>query len=164
MQNRGGLVMAVSAFTLAGLISAAQTAPVPSVVPFAVPSGEILREIDDPHNGDRWLLMRDDRHPGGPGLLLLVAATRSIPSTASVSVPASAPSQSQQESSTPIIRTGDRVIVEEDTPVASSRLEAVALNPARPGAMFNARLVLGGRVVRVSALAAGRAILAERPR
>lgn len=166
MRNACRLVMAVSALALAGLISVAQTAPVPSVVPFAVPSGEILREIDDPHNGDRWLLMRDDRHPGGPGLLLLVSAARSIPAPASVtvSVSASALSQPQQESPAPIIHTGDRVIVEEDTPVASSRLEAVALNPARPGAMFNARLVLGGRVVRVSALAAGRAILAERPR
>ena len=29
--------------------------------------GEIVREIDDPHTGDRWLLVRDASHPGGPG-------------------------------------------------------------------------------------------------
>jgi len=158
MRNRGMLVVAVTAFAFAGLVSAAQTAPVPSVVP----SGEVLREIDDPHNGDRWLLTRDSRHPGGPGLLLLVSAAQPIPAPAAAN-PLSQ-SQPDQQSPAPIIHTGDRVIVEEDTPVASSRLEAVALNQARSGAMFNARLVLGGRIVRASALAAGRAALAEQPR
>src|ERR1039458_10642181 len=35
--------------------------------------GEIVREIDDPHTGHSWLLVRNDRHPGGPGRLVLAA-------------------------------------------------------------------------------------------
>jgi hypothetical protein len=35
---------------------------------------EIVREIDDPHSGDRWLLIRNARVPGGPGRLVLVSA------------------------------------------------------------------------------------------
>jgi len=32
--------------------------------------GEIVRELDDPHTGDRWLLVRNDQFPGGPGRLV----------------------------------------------------------------------------------------------
>ena len=32
----------------------------------------MVREIDDPHTGDRWKLMRDPVHPEGPGRLVLV--------------------------------------------------------------------------------------------
>ena len=38
--------------------------------------GEVVREIDDPHTGDRWLLRRNDQVPGGPGRLVQVAAHR----------------------------------------------------------------------------------------
>ena len=30
---------------------------------------ELVREIDDPHTGVRWLLMRNSEHPGGPGVM-----------------------------------------------------------------------------------------------
>jgi hypothetical protein len=36
--------------------------------------GEVVREIDDPHTGQRWLLVRDGQQPGGPGRLLLAGA------------------------------------------------------------------------------------------
>jgi uncharacterized Zn-binding protein involved in type VI secretion len=41
------------------------SAAVPSV------SGEVLRTIDDLSTGQRWLLLRDESHPGGPGRLVL---------------------------------------------------------------------------------------------
>jgi flagella basal body P-ring formation protein FlgA len=59
-----------------------------------------------------------------------------------------------------IIRGGDRLVVEQNTAVIEARLEAVALGPARRGATFQARLKIGGKVVRVVALAPGRAELA----
>jgi len=37
--------------------------------PLATESSQIVREIDDPHLGTRWLLMRDPVHPAGPGRL-----------------------------------------------------------------------------------------------
>jgi hypothetical protein len=109
-----------------------------------VPPGDIVREIDDPHNGDRWLLIRDSRHPGGPGLLRLVtyAGASSRQGNPELNTPA------------PIIHAGDSVIVEQSTLVMEARLEAIALGPAIAGSTLNLRLVLGGRVVR--AVATGR--------
>ncbi|MGA3262724.1 MAG: hypothetical protein ABSC47_01615 [Terracidiphilus sp.] len=109
--------------------------------------GEIVREIDDPHTGARWLLMRDPSHPGGPGRLLLVGGFR----------PEYRPSQPGVEPPRPVIRAGDRLIVEENTAVAEARLEAVALGPAVIGSPLDARLKIGGNVVRVVAVAPGRA-------
>jgi hypothetical protein len=115
------------------------------------PDGEIIREIDDPRNGDRWLLVRDDTHPGGPGLLLLVSAVQI--KTRQTGPGLAAPP--------PIIRAGDRLIVEENTAVAEARLEAVALSPAWPGSLFSVRLTMGGRVLRVLAAGPGRAFLQQ---
>jgi len=113
-----------------------------------VPPGDIIREIDDPHTGDRWLLMRDDSHPGGPGILRLASGVRVEPKK----------SGQGAEMPLPVIRAGDRVIVEENTPVVEARLEAIALSQANAGSSFNLRLVLGGRVVRAIAVGPGRAM------
>jgi hypothetical protein len=58
-----------------------------------------------------------------------------------------------------VIRTGDALIVEEHSPIIDARLQAVALGSAAPGDEFQARLTIGGKVVRVVAIAAGRAAL-----
>jgi hypothetical protein len=60
-----------------------------------------------------------------------------------------------------IIRTGDRVRVEEHTPVVDADLESVALGPAIAGASLNVRLRIGGRVVRAVAVAPGRAQIGD---
>lgn len=113
-----------------------------------VSPADIVREIDDPHTGDRWLLMRDASHPGGPGRLLLVSAARIELRQTGL----------EAETVPPVIRTGDRVIVEENTAVLESRLEAIALSPAIAGSALNVRLILGGKVVRVVAAGPGRAV------
>jgi hypothetical protein len=118
-----------------------------------VPAGEIIREIDDPSNGDRWLLVHNANHPAGPGLLLLVSLVhiqtgQAVPGTGAEPV-------------APVIRAGDRVIVEENTPVVEARLEAVAMSPALAGHPFNARLSIGGRVIRAVASGPGRAVFLE---
>lgn len=59
----------------------------------------------------------------------------------------------------PILRAGDLLVVEEDTPVVEARLAATALGPAARGATLEARLSIGGKVVRVRAIAPGRATL-----
>jgi len=119
--------------------------------------GEILREIDDPHTGDRWLLLRNDQFPGGPGRLVLIAARRSADGAAQrMAAPVAAPAQAEL---VPVIRLGDRLTVEEHTPVVDAVLEARALTPAAAGATFDARLTIGGRVVRAVAIGPGRAAL-----
>ncbi len=124
-------------------------------------SGEVVREIDDPNTGDRWKLMRDAAHPEGPGRLMLAAR----PGIEPVSVKTAGGKQ-QAISATkgtpfhPVIHAGDKLIVEEHTGVVEARLEAVALGPAAQGAVFKARLKIGGKVVRAVAVSVGHAVFA----
>jgi hypothetical protein len=117
--------------------------------------GEIVREIDDPHTGDRWLLLRNDLIPGGPGRLVLVAAHRNLSGGAALR----ATGGRREAQFLPVIRAGDRLIVEEHTARVDAVLEARALNPAAPGTALNVRLTIGGNVVRALALGPGRAAL-----
>ena len=126
------------------LVSVSAPAPGPS---------QIVREIDDPHTGIRWLLMRDPRHPGGPGRLVRVESARNQTRRDKAGVE---PFQGELR---PFIHAGERLIVEENTPVVEARLEAVALGPAVAGSPLDVRLKIGGKVVRVVASAPGRAVL-----
>jgi hypothetical protein len=107
----------------------------------------VVREIVDRQNGDRWLLMRDGKNPGGPGRLVRVPLAIKSAEAAGT------------EQQTPVIHAGDRIVVEEHTPVAEAWLEAVAQAPALRGAGFWARLQIGGKLVRAVALGPGRAQL-----
>lgn len=123
--------------------------------------GETLREICDPHTGDRWLLVPNDEVPGGPGRLILAAAERDTASGA-LAQPLKLARRANPTNEThllPVIRAGDRLIVEEHTAVADAVLEARALNPAALGSTFNVRLKIGGKVLRAVALGPGRAAL-----
>lgn len=111
--------------------------------------GEIVREIDDPHTGGRWLLTRDPVHPAGPGRLALVGGMR---------VAAPRPGVPLIEQPRPVIHAGDRLIVEENSAVVEARLDAVALGPAVIGSPLDVRLMIGGKVVRAVAVAPGRAL------
>jgi len=149
----------------AGADSAA--APPAQRKPPAETSVQVVREIDDPHTGDRWLLVRDWDRPGGPGrLVLLPGAVRSQGSA--IADPRIEPIPAQPSSrdrlagplAPPVIRPGDRLVVEEDTPVVEARLSAVAITAAAPGGPLQARLEIGGKVVQALALGPGRARLA----
>jgi len=129
-------------------IASAQRSPVLAPAP-----GEIVRTIDDPHTGARWLLMRDLSHPGGPGRLLLVEGAGD---RAAQNQPEMEPFRAELR---PVLRAGDRLIVEENTPRVEARFEAVALGPAELGSVLAVRLTLGGKVVRAVALGPGRAML-----
>ena len=117
--------------------------------------GEVVREIDDPHTGDRWLLVRNDLVPGGPGRLVLVTAHRN-PSGGAILRAAGSARDAQLLF---VIRAGDRLIVEEHTARVDAVLEARALTPAAPGDALNARLTIGGNRVRAIAMGPGRAAL-----
>jgi len=146
-------------------------AVVPSAGPDSAPgtaAGDVVKEIDDPENGNRWLLMRDPSHPSGPGLLRLAGmpASRGLEQQegarhgepAQASLP---PTALEPAPVLPVIRAGDRIMVEQHTRVVDARLEAVAISPARAGAVFRARLLMGGGMIRAVAVAAGRATMAE---
>jgi len=126
-----------------------------STVSGALVSGGIVREIDDPHTGDRWLLVRNELIPGGPGRLVLVGAHGNASGGAALRTA----EQTGEAQFLPVIRIGDRLIVEEHTARVDAVLEARALNPAAAGASLDVRLAIGGNVVRAVALGPGRATL-----
>jgi len=118
-------------------------------------SASIVREIDDPHNGSRWLLLIDPHHPGGPGRLVLAGAVRNKP------VLPNSDAQKTETPPPPVIHTGEKLILEEHSKVVEARLDAIALNPAAVGGTLRVRLVIGGLVVRASAVAPGRVVLTQ---
>jgi hypothetical protein len=118
-----------------------------------VHEGDIVREIDDPNTGARWLLLRDRSHPGGPGRLVLANESGN---GGEPREPGAAPNLAV---ATPAVRSGDRLVVEESTAMVEARLDAVALGPAAIGSTVQARLAIGGKVVRAVVLAPGRAAL-----
>jgi len=65
-----------------------------------------------------------------------------------------------REAQAPMIRSGDKLVIEEHSALVEARLEAVSLGKAVQGAEFNARLAIGGKVVRAVAISPGRAAFA----
>jgi flagella basal body P-ring formation protein FlgA len=59
----------------------------------------------------------------------------------------------------PVIHSGDRVRLEEHSPVVDAVFESVALGNAVAGHSVQVRLRIGGRVVRAVATAPGRAVI-----
>ncbi len=114
-------------------------------------AGSVVREINDPHTGDQWLLIGDPGRPGAPGRMILVATLATSTAT---------PGRGTYTQPLPVIHAGDRLILEEDTAMVHARLQAVALSPALAGSALKVRLVLGGFVVRAVALGPGRAAFA----
>jgi hypothetical protein len=119
----------------------------------ALAPGQLLRILEDPSLGDRWLLCRDLEHPGGPGRLLQLRAERS----GAVKRSPVGPLAAVEPAVRPVIHAGDRLVLEEHSAAAEARLAAVALDSAPAGSAFRARLQLGGKVVRAVALGTGRA-------
>jgi len=168
-----GLVLALVAGTAAlaqtrGLLPVGEAASLISSTALSnqIPAESIIREIDDSRNGVRWLLLRDESHPGGPGRLVPVAGSAPAASLKSAGK-ANSPAGSAHATtavpgaavSSPVVRAGDRLIVEEHTRVADVRLEAVALGAATAGSALNVRLKVGGKVLRAIATESGRATL-----
>jgi len=157
----------MAALAMTASWSLAQTAvssrPGPRIAPAAPASasnaaqGEIVGEIDDPHTGGCWLLERDPSHPAGPGRLVLTSVGQTI-------FPRPTHPGSKREPDLPVLRSGDRVVVEEHSAVADARLDAVAMGPALAGAWFQARLAIGGHIVKAVAVGPGRALVGEATR
>lgn len=139
--------------TVGGLVSGAGDPVDHRAAVQAVAEPSIVREIDDPHSGARWLLLTDANHPGGPGRLVLDSA---VPHKF---LHSGADRQKVQPPPQLVIHAGERVILEEHSQVVDARLDAIALNPAAVGGAVRVRLVVGGRVVRSLALGAGRVVL-----
>jgi hypothetical protein len=112
---------------------------------------QIVSERRDPATGMRWVLMRDAAHPAAPARWVLAG-------TGAEKTVAGSTEVAQQR---PVIRAGDRIVVEKQTAVIDAWLEATALTSAGSGEPLRARLAIGGRVLVARALAPGRAEMEE---
>jgi hypothetical protein len=148
----------IAALAVAAALPAAGQTAAAGAPPAEQRPGQVVREIDDSATGNRWLLVRDEANPAGPGRMVRIE-TGKAGSTGGIEgesarkgthSPTAAPVR-------PVIHAGDAVILEEHTSVVDARLEAVALGSAAVGAQFKARLKIGGKVLRAVALEAGRA-------
>ena len=142
----------------------AQTSPPPAVAVTNLSAqtgqspaapGEVLREIDDPQTGDRWLLMRNAAFPGGPARMVRIAVHGQRID------PAQLAASGVNDATLPqvVIRAGDKLLVEEHTAVVDAVFEARAVAPAAVGTEFEVRLTIGGMVVRAVATGPGRATI-----
>ena len=121
------------------------------------PFGGPIRVIVDPATGDRWLLRRDAAHPGGPGRWARVMRGPARGGTPGGAAPATA------AAGKPVIHAGDRLIVEENTPVVEAHLEAVAMTSAAAGGAVQVRLAIGGAVLSATVRAPGLAEMTAQP-
>ena len=119
-------------------------------------SAQPFREIDDPHSGARWLVVRDPANPGGPGRIELAQPGRG----SGAEEKRTGAQSSGQAKPVPMIRPGERLVVEEHSATTEAYLEGVALETAVSGATLKVRLMIGGKVVNAVAVAPGRAALA----
>ncbi|WP_420239894.1 hypothetical protein ACOBR2_10135 [Telmatobacter bradus] len=122
------------------------------------PGTRIVREIDDPFTGNRWVLVRNLSRPASPEELILL----SRPDPAKKEQLAAAHALAGASRSVPpVILAGDPVIVEETFSHVNARYEGIALQPAIEGATFQVRLKIGGAPVHCRALGPGRAAMLE---
>lgn len=131
-------------------VAAQVSSPAPAVRQAQNPpcsSCMVLREIDDPSTGQRWLLMRDPAHLSGPGILV-----------SRDSVAGAGNFDDQIIRLHPVIRAGDRLTVEQSNEKVELRLEGVALSPAAAGEPLSVRLAISGKVVRAVAVSRDRAL------
>ncbi len=119
---------------------------------------DAIRVIQDPHTAMRWLLERNPACPGGPGRMVLLSQKEGS-QLGSVSM-VNGMATINRNTQPPVIRSGDRLVVEENSALVEARLEAVALGSAVEGAEVRVRLAIGGRVLRAVALGPGRAAFA----
>jgi hypothetical protein len=137
--------------------SAQQLVQAPETRP-ARTSFQVVREIDDRPTHKRWLLERDRNRPSSPGRMVLISNSGAVAGQDPEEIPDSQPLRAALPAPPiPVIRAGDRLVVEENTPVVEARLTAIALGPAVAGAVLNVRLEIGGKVIRALATGPGRA-------
>lgn len=152
-----------ASFAAVGLVGSGLMWAVPAENSVGNSAQRATREIQDAGVGIVWLLVKDNQHPGAPGRLVAVDAAQAATgqplaagNSGDLSVPILPPRRR-------VLRGGDRILIEEDSPMVHLRLAGVALGPACEGQSLEARLEAGGKTVRVVALGPGRARLAQNP-
>ena len=108
-------------------------------------AGALVETRRDPATGVGWQLLRGAG--GGPGHW--IQKYDSFPT----------PQEEAKPNAPVVIRAGDRLLVTEETSMASMQMLVVALEPARMGATLRVRTMAGNRMLFAMALGKGRAAL-----
>jgi len=116
-------------------------------------SGKFVREIDDAASGSQWLLFRNRAHPGGPGKLVLRPGPGDADQRQACRYEAvQRRARDVVKSRKMVIRSGDRLVVQERNSSTVLALEGTALSPAAEGEALNVRLRIGGSVRAIAVL------------
>jgi hypothetical protein len=108
------------------------------------------RLFEDPSTHLYWMRMPDPAHPAGPAKLIpLTAADRVSIQVQRCAV--TGPMSNHLNRRLPVIFARDTVVVEQQTPVSTVRLQATALTSARAGDSLRVRLKSNERVLSVIA-------------
>ena len=110
------------------------------------PLRHAFRSMHDPHTGLTWVVETDPKHAGGPGRMIL--AEGDLRAGGDGSLPDRI-----------LIHAGQKVIVEQHTPLLDAAFEALALNPALAGSGLKVRLRATGKVMSAYAISKGKAVL-----
>ena len=114
----------------------------------------VLRSFDDPGTGERWYLLRNSRHPSGPGKLIHRKLHESPDQRFHSPC---APINPKNNSAPLVIHAGERIVVEHHGSNLEAGLEATALTGASARGPLDVRLKFGGRLMHAVALGPGRA-------
>lgn len=120
----------------------------------------VAREIKDARDGSRWLLLKNAGHPGGPGRLVQAPQVNTVSQTSPSGEQATLQTTATGARRRPVIFAGERLMIEDETPIARMRIEAIAMMPAAVGEVFKVRLSIGAATATAIALGPGRAKLA----
>ena len=123
------------------------------------PETPVLRIAADTTSVFRcWILVKGTSVGGGPGKWLEepFGACEPAQSDNRSIVPSS---DTKRAGAKPIIRAGERLLVEQNSERVQARLQATALEPAALGAILRVRFRSGGSPVQVVAIAPGHASL-----
>lgn len=108
---------------------------------------------------DCWKLVRDPIHPAGPGDWLRLEGS------GCAGRKKGEPGNLPENNGAPlVVRAGQRLLVEDHAALVEARVQAVALEPAHPGDLVQARLTAGGAVIRALVLSPVLAVLAPQRR
>ncbi len=146
-------------FAFGAIVGAAVARGAPPVSSAEYRGSSVVRRIDDPQAGLRWLLLKNTRNPAGPGRLVPASVENVKPGAERVHRPTAGMLRAYASRQIPVIRAGDALVVEDESAVARIRLEGIAMMPAAAGANLKVRLKVGGQTINATALGPGHAWL-----
>jgi len=159
---RIAIAFAVLVYGNVGYVTALAQSSSAQIEPGVEPGTQVSREWVDPCLGSRWQLKVNPAHPSWPGRVMLVdaggggssirAPKRWLPKADSANARGTvwAALSTPTDLSPPVIRSGDRVVVDQRSKVMQAHFQAVALETAGVGERLRVRISTSGNAQNTS--------------